>query len=85
MSFTIQKKGSSFTIVDTQTEESVGEFPTRRDAVKNLRMRLGFEKKSPREQMEKDKDEAAEKKKAKEVEDAKEISGIKKAEEEDES
>ncbi len=85
MSFTIQKKGSAFTIVDTQTEESVGEFPTRRDAVKNLRMRLGFEKKSPREQMEKDKDEAAEKKKAKEVEDAKEISGIKKAEEEDES
>lgn len=84
MSFTVQKKGAMFTVVDSETEESVGEYYTRREAISHLRMRLGFDKKSPRESLEKDKATDAEKKKAKEIADAKELTGLDKAEKEEE-
>lgn len=86
MGVTIQKKGAMFTLVDSGTEESVGEYFTRREAVKHLRMTLGFgKKKSPREALEQDKDKKKDDKKAKDIEDAKDLSGLKKAEEDEDA
>lgn len=84
MSVIVQKKGNAFVLMDTETEESVGEYFTRRDAIKHLRMSLGFDKKkSPREALEQDKDKKKADENAKDVETAKELSGLKQAEEEE--
>lgn len=83
MGYTVEKEGDKFVVLDSENEDFRSEHFTRREAIKEIRVLKGWDKKSDFEDKKpvKDKDKDAEKKK--QVADAKKITGVDDDEDED--